>query len=241
MKAARSFIAVFIGWAAAFITHILRQVYDGSGFGYVADFGFYLFWPALFALTGWVVFGLPIVYLLPERIASRWYACTVTGTVICVLAYLLLVCTWATELIDLIWFPAIIGAVGGFTYSILGRVSFLDRFRRAAIPAMFLAPGIAVAAFAFLIWPAALRVTPYLGYRFGDSKTRSQAEYEIVSRIKPGDTFAELHRQYPALFGEPFLSIDYQGMADGSVVSYQIYFDETRTYVTKIDVNLPTK
>lgn len=238
MKAARSFIALFTGWAAAFITHIFWQVY-GSGFGYVTDFSFFLFWPALFALVGWAVFGLPVVYLIPERIASRWYACITIGTVVCVLTYLLLVCTSLPELVRLAWFPAILGAVGGFAYWILGRASFLNRFRRATIPAMFLAPGITVAAFAFLIWPTICRVTPYIGYQFGASEARAQAEYEIYSRIKPGDTFSELHQRYPNIFEEPLLSHSNNRTVAGSEWSYSIVFDETRTYVTEIDVKRP--
>jgi hypothetical protein len=241
LKAARSFISLFAGWATAFVTQILWQVYR-PGFGYVTDFGFFLFWPALFALVGWAVFGLPLVYFTPERIASRWHLCIVVGIVVCVLAYLLLVCTWLPQSFRLAWFPAIIGAVGGFTYWLLGRApaaSFLARWRRVAVPAMFLAPGIAVAAFAFLIWPVVLRVSPYLGYRFGAYESRALAEYEIYSRIRPGDTFSDLHRRYPAIFDEPMLSRSSNQTIKDFEWSYHIVFDETRTYVTKIDVKRP--
>lgn len=238
MKAARSFFALFTGWAAAFITLILWQVY-GPGFRHVTDFDFFLFWPAVFALVGWVLFGLPLVYFSPERLASRWYVCSLVGIVVCVLAYLLLVCTWLPESFRLAWFPAIIGAIGGFTYWMLGLSACLGRSPRVAIPALFLAPAMAVTAFAFLIWPLALSATPYLAYRFGDYRSRARAEYEIISRIKLGDTYAELHRRYPTIFDQPILSRSSSGTPAGLGWSYHIVFDETRTYVTKIDVQRP--
>jgi hypothetical protein len=238
VKAARSFFALFAGWAVAFVTQILWQVYR-PGFGYVTDFEFFLFWPALFALVGWSIFGLPVVYLTPERLASRWYICILVGFAVCIVAYLLLVCSWAREMIRLIWFPAIIGAVGGFTYWLLGRPSIDALFahsRSVAILVLCLAPWLAVSAFAFALWPAIIRVSPYLAFRFGASESRARAEYEIYSRIRPGDTFADLHMRYPTIFTEPIMGASGSGSAASFEWSYHITFDESRSRVANLEV-----
>ena len=57
---AASLFALFSGWCVAFVSLVAWQVHFG-GFGYLTDFEFWLFWPAIFALVGWLFFVLPAI------------------------------------------------------------------------------------------------------------------------------------------------------------------------------------
>ena len=232
VKAALSFFGIFIGWCVAIITLVCWQVF-APGFGYVTDFSFFLFWPALFGFIGWLIFVLPAVYLISD---GHWLLrlpfIVATGAVYGICVYLVLVCTWLTGGWTLVWFPAIMGGIGGAVYSLLLRWQILARFRTGAAICFFLMPLALLLLFALVVWPFVIDRFPYTAYVFGDYQSRDQAHLRILKSIRRGDTYSELHRKYPRIFTEPFLSQS----GGGTHYTYSISFDETATSVKEIEI-----
>jgi hypothetical protein len=240
MKAARSFLALFVGWIAACTWDYVRQLL--SAVGGVDRTLFLSGVHAFFTILGWLLLGLPVAYFTPKRFASRWYICAFVGGSICLIAYLLLICTWfpfALKLYWFPWFPLILGVVGGFTYWFLDTsliTKFLSNLRPAEIAAFYLLPFFMFSCCDLFLWPAVIKLSPYTAYRFGDVESRWRAKYEIFARIKVGDSYPALHKKYPAIFAEPILG----GSGGGSVGKfkwlYHIRFDDSRGSVTEISV-----
>lgn len=232
MKTALSFFSLFIGWCVAISALVCWQVF-ASGFGHVTDFNFFLFWPALFAFFGWLIFVLPAIYIVRgERPSMRFPVLMLTGAVYGVLVYLILVCTWLTEGWRLAWFPAIIGGVGGAVYSSLIRSRLVECRQGYRATALFLAPVVILSAFVFAVWPLVIRHLPYVAYVFGADESRGAAHLQILKCIRKGETFNELHRRYPRIFSEPMLGIS----GEDSRCRYRVSFDKTLTYVDEIEI-----
>lgn len=225
---------MFAGWSAAFLSLIGWQVLRKPGFGYITDFTFFLYWPALFGLIGWALILAPLLSWLDED--NRWLQPSViwaSGAASGVLIFALLVCTWVPSLVMFAWFPAIQGAVGGLTYAWLGHWSWLEERPAQARTVLLTGPPIALLVFSYVVWPLVIEHAPYVAYRFGADDSRAAAHLRILQRIKTGDTFADLQRRYPRLFSEPYMSST--GNIDGHH-SYNIKFDPTRTHVTEISI-----
>lgn len=225
---------MFVGWCAAFITLIGWQVLRKPGFGYITDFTFFLYWPALFGFIAWAAMVAPLLSWLDED--NRWLHPSMiwaSGAVFGVAVFALLVCTWSPSLAVFAWFPAIQGAVGGITYAGLGRWSWLEERPAKARAVLLAGPPVALLLFGCVVWPLVIDHVPYFAYRFGADDSRAAAHLRILQRIKTGDTFAELHRRYPKLFSQPYLSST--GNIDGHH-SYRIKFDPTLTHVTEISI-----
>jgi len=232
VKIAYSFFSIFAGWCVAILALICWQVF-APGFGYVTDFAFFLFWPGLFGFLGWLLFVVPAVLWVDD--SNHWMRfplILVSGTVYGVVVYLVLVCTWLAGGWMLAWFPAIMGGLGGATYSLLGKWQTLQRYRVSSTLGLFAAPSALLMLFAFALWPLITRHTPYIAYVFGASKSRDDAHLQILRGIRKGDTYSDLHGRYPRVFPEPFLGQS----GGGSHYTYSISFDETRTYVTEITI-----
>lgn len=232
MKIARTFFSIFVGWCVAIVALVCWQVF-APGFGYVTDFTFFLYWPALFGFIGWLVFVVPAVLCVSED--NRFMQLPViliTGAVYGVLIYLLLVCTWLASGWKLAWFPAVMGGVGGGVYSLLGRSKTFRRHHTVTTVGFFAAPVALLALFSFFLWPFVTAHIPYVAYVFGANQSRDDAHLQILKSIRTGDTYADLHRRYPRIFIEPFLSRS----GGGADYTYSISFDETRTYVTEITI-----
>lgn len=225
---------MFVGWCVAFITLIAWQVLRKPGFGYVTDFTFFLYWPALFGFIAWAAMVVPLLSWLDEN--NRWLQLSViwaSGAALGIVVFALLVCTWSPSLAVFAWFPAIQGSVGGIIYAGLGRWSWLEE-RPARAQAFLLAgPLVVLLLFGCVIWPLVIDHAPYFAYVFGADRSRAAAHLRILQRIKIGDTFTDLHRRYPKLFSEPYLSST--GNIDGHH-SYRITFDQTRNNVTEISI-----
>jgi hypothetical protein len=240
MKAARSFFSLFLGWLAACGWDYFSKLCSGAGF--IDQTLFLSVYHAAVSILGWLLFGLPTIFLAPQRWASRWYICLSVGITIGVLAYLLLLCTWCPDGLRLPWFPsfpAILGGVGGLSYWLLGTAPanrIQQRSQPVSIAALYLLPCFAYLTFLFVVWPALIKWSPHVVYRFGDGESRSRAEYQIFTHIKAGDTFSELHQRYPAVFDKPILGGSGSGHVGKFAWSYRIKFDESRRYVTQVDV-----
>ncbi len=239
MRAAKSFFALFVGWSAACTWDYLRQLLSVGGVGETL---FLSGVHAFFVILGWLLLGLPVVYFTPQRFASRWYICIVVGGSICVVAYLLLICTWfpdAWRLYWLPWFPFILGIAGGFTYWLLGTSAvtrLVSRLHPVAVATLYLLPFVIFAACEFFVWPSVIELSPYTAYRLGDEESRWRAEYEIFARVRVGDSYSILHEKYPAIFKEPILGGSGGGLVGKVRWIYHIRFDSTRSYVTEISV-----
>lgn len=230
-KALFSFFSLFIGWCAAITTLVCWQVFV-TDYGYVTDFNFFMFWPALFAVCGWLIFVVPAINIVRrEQPVMQFPAIIVTGAVYGVLIYLILVCTWATGTWRLAWFPAVMGGVGGGVYSLLMRSPLTDHLRGYRAMTLFLAPAVILCTFSFVIWPLVTRHLPYVAYVFGAGESRAAAHLQIFKHIRKGDTFTDLHRRYPRIFKQPIRSM----LIEDSGFHFSISFDKTGTYVDKVE------
>jgi hypothetical protein len=234
VKTARSFVGMFAGWCAAFTTLIAWQVLRKPGFGYVTDFTFFLYWPALFGLVAWAICVAPLLSWLEDE--NPWLRPSIiwaSGALLGLVLFLLLVCTWAPSLVVFAWFPIIQGAVGGIIYAGLGRWSWLEKRPAWARTILMSGPPVLLLCFSLLLWPLVIHRAPYFAYRFGADESRAAAHLRILQGVKVGDTFADLHRLYPKLFSQPYLSST--GNIDGHH-SYRIRFDPSLDHVTEISI-----
>ena len=114
MKATKSLLAVFIGLLAA-------CVWDFSCRPVIAPEPYVIFLTFVCpCFLGWVLFVLPVVYFLPQRMASRWYVCVSVGIFIS-LGPQLLLNHFLSEggAFRFPWSGAILGVVGGIAYWLL--------------------------------------------------------------------------------------------------------------------------
>jgi hypothetical protein len=242
VKAAKSFMALFIGWLAACTWDYFRQLLSVAG---TAQYTLFLSGiHASFTMLGWLLFGLPVAYFTPRRWSSRWYICVFVGFAISLIAYLLLIYSWlgknALQLPWFPWFPVILGAVGALAYWLLNTNvidHFLSRSRVAAITGLYLLPWLILFGSVFILWPVFIKVCPYTAYRFGDSESRDRAKYEILIHLEMGDTYSTLHQKYPIIFNQPILGETGEESAGNFKWIYHIKFDDKRSRITEIIVN----
>jgi hypothetical protein len=197
--AAASLFALFAGWSAAFVVLIGWQVHSG-GFGYVTDFQFWLFWPAMIVALAWLLFVVPlIVFAKPTGIFYRPLLAAGAWAGLAVLAYVVLVCTWAADAFYLIWFPALVGGTAGLLFPLLARSRFPSYLFWAS-------PSIIAVFVSCVLWPSLEFMAPNFTYTYGTPGARDRSLFRVVRSIKVGDSSAELQRRYPAIFPYSFSS-----------------------------------
>ncbi len=117
--AAASLFSLFAGWCAAFVLLVVWQVH-ATDFGEIIDFDFWFHGTAIFAFLGWVVFVVPVInFARADGLLYRPLVATIVGVGLAMVAYAVLVCTWAPEMGNDAWFPAVIGGVAGILCPLL--------------------------------------------------------------------------------------------------------------------------
>ena len=126
--AAASLFALFADWSAAFVVLIGWQVHSG-GFGYVTDFQFWLFWPAMIVALAWLSFVVPlIVFAKPTGVFYRpLFAAGSIGLVwLC-----LHMSSWSVRgwpgTVCLISFPAFVGSTSRSAVPVCSRGAVIRR------------------------------------------------------------------------------------------------------------------
>jgi len=226
LRASYSFFAVFIGWLIPCLGFLAWMQFRSS-FGYITDFGFILFWPLLFSFLGWLFVGLPLVLLLRgDRFRSPLVIISV-AVASTTIVFLAISALFGFGLFYFLWWPVLIGIIGGATFWIL------QRYQPRSNWIFWVAPVTFFPLVRFVILPMGIAFFPYTTHVLAEGAIGNEAVFAVMHRVKVGDSFQDLHRRYPQLFPEPSLVMSsYSG--DGA--SYTISFDDSRQKVTKIEV-----
>jgi hypothetical protein len=231
---AASLFALFSGWCVAFVSLVAWQVHFG-GFGYLTDFEFWLFWPAIFALVGWLFFVLPAIgFVSLDSILYRPLFAVLSWASLAVVAYAVLVCTWAADAWYLARFPAIIGGVAGLIFPFLAK---------SRCPTYILAagPSIVLICFWCFLWPSLEVICPGFTYTYGTENARNRSRLRVFQAIKNGDSMLELERRYPSIFpgsSSGVEGIDVSGGTERYEYRFQISIDQITGNVDHVSCEL---
>ena len=226
-RVAHSFFAAFIGWLAPFIALLARMQFDQSGFGYITDFEFFLFWPLIFTFIGWLLVGLPLVLIMGDNRIRQLGFVVGSATLATTLSFLVIAALYGFGLIPLIWWPLIIGLIGGTVFWLLQRYQPFRSWVFWLVPIIFF-PFIR-----FVLLPIGISFFPYRTHVLAEGTIGPEALYAVIERVQVGDTYEELHRRYPQIFSEPVSSMS---SSLGSGWSYSITFGKNGHRVTKVEI-----
>jgi hypothetical protein len=230
-RAAYSFFAAFIGWLVPFVGYLALLQSGVIGSGEITDFSFLLFWPLLFTGLGWLLVGLPFALFRPEQEKLTTGRGLLLGTSVTTVTYLALAIWLGWFILVFIWWPILIGLIGGAVYLTLLRK---QPFQEKLWP-FWVAPFLCFALTRWVVLPVTEQYFPYTYYVLGEGAIGPEAEWSIIERIEPGDRWEHLHRRYPALFAEPTSSIH---KVQGNGWSYFLRFDESGR-VSEVQVKRP--
>jgi hypothetical protein len=225
-RAAHSFFAAFAGWLIPFVGYLAWLQFDERGFGYITDFEFLLFWPLLFTAIGWLVVGLPIAISLGRAAVPGIGKVILISTAATTATFLCIAALFQIGLMTLIWWPVLIGLIGGIVYWLLQRSQPLRGWVFWSIPVLFF-PFVR-----FVVLPIGIAFFPYTTHVLAEGAIGREALIGVIKRIEVGDTYQELHRRYPQIFYQPVLGIS----SSGGGCSYSIQFDDTRARVVKVEI-----
>jgi hypothetical protein len=229
-RAAHSFFAVFIGWLLPFIGLLSWMQFRTTGFGYITDFEFFLFWPLIFTFLGWLVVGLPLALKIGKGKETRFWVSVVCWTLATTVSFLLVAALFQFGIIFLIWWPVLSGAIAGSLFWLLQV--------KNSVPAVvaWVSPIIFFPFVRFVLLPIGIAYFPYTTHVIAEGAIGQEALYAVIERIEVGDTFEELNRKYPQIFDQPILGTS---SSSGNGWSYSIKFDDGRAKVIEIEVNKP--
>jgi len=224
--ASYSFFAAFVGWLVPFVGLLAWMQFDERGFGYITDFKFLLFWPLFFTVLGWLSVGMPIALSLGRNSRPGFGKVVTIATLATTTTFLGIAALFRFGLMVLIWWPVLIGLIGGSVYWLLARAQFRHSWVFWVTPILFF-PLIR-----FVALPIGIAFFPYTTHVLGEGAIGEGALLEVIKRVKVGDTYEELHRRYPRIFNEPILGRSPHG--DGWF--YSIQFDDSRERVVEVTV-----
>ena len=225
-RAAYSFFAAFIGWLLPFIGLMLIRQF-GVGFGYITDFEFFLIWPLIFTFAGWLLVGLPVALLLKEETVQNLKFVLLISTGSTTVVFLLISALFKFEIIFLIWWPILIGLIGGSVFWLLNKRQPLQNWVFVIIPILFF-PLIR-----FMVLPIGIEHFPYTTHVLAEGAIGNEALLNVIRKVEVGDTYQELHRRYPQIFSEPIIGTSYSSTEGGE---YSIEFDEVGGKVIEVKV-----
>ena len=229
-KAAHSFFSAFIGWFFPFIGLLTSMQFRSTGFGYITDFDFFLFWPLIFTFLGWLLVGLPVSLKIGRGSETKYWLCLLSWTLATTLSFLLVAALFQFGIIFLIWWPILIGVIGGSIFW------FLEAKFPIPTSFSFLLPILFFPFVRFVLLPLGIAYFPYTTHILADGAIGQKALYAVIERVEVGDTFEELHQRYPQIFEEPILGTSSHS---GNGWSYRIKFDEDRHSVIEIEIHKP--
>jgi hypothetical protein len=231
--AAASLLSAFAGWCVAFLVLVvwnLPRVHPpGSD-----TLDEWMLLPGMFAFLAWVLFALPVVASArADGLLYRPWFAPIVGTGLALAAYAILVCPWAHDdrVWQMIWFPAIIGAVAGILFPLVAR---------SRCPAYLLlsGPSIVLLSFWCLLWPLLENLTPDLTYRYGTPDVRARSLHRILQSIRVGDSTTELRRRHPVLSSLPVAGMQGGGSTDRYEYRYEIGIDRATGCVKSVSSEL---
>ena len=153
---------------------------------------------------------------------------TVTvATMSTTLVFLAIVALFQFGLFPLIWWPVLIGMIGGTIFWLLQRFQPLHGWTFWIPPIVFFPFG------RFVLLPIGIAFFPYTTHLLAEGAIGQEAVYAVIQRINVGDSFEDLHRRYPQIFTEPIIGMSSYS-SDGT--SYSISFDDKRERVTKVEL-----
>ena len=224
--ACHSFLAAFVGWLVPFIG-FLGYLQFGPGFGYITDFQSLLFWPLLFTFLGWLILALPLALTLRSERFRSLGMIVLLATASTGLSFLAIAAMFRFTILFMIWWPLLIGIIGGILFWILERTNPIPDWLCWTLPIVFF-PFVR-----FVLLPLGIAFFPYTTHVLGEGAIGREALYRVIESIRVGDTYEDLHRRFPQIFSQPtYGTSSYSG--DGW--SYSITFDEQRQRVVDVKV-----
>lgn len=232
-KLALSFSAAFLGWCAGLAWFVAWNVL-GRGFGYVTDFDAIAIWSGLFTFAAWAAGVVPAVLFVGEERAIYRLPWSALFGGACGSASCALFLAPIRGAIELLGSPVFLGQaclVGALSWSLYACAAVRAWPRRHAALAGSLLPPIALAAFAFVFWPALESVAPAVAYRIGSDDARQRIFARTLRELRVGDSIELLRERLPGEFD--FETTRTTGNR-GPHFSYTIEFVEGR--VTKVEL-----
>jgi len=222
MKLATSFFAVFCGWASSFL---LLMLFGAISWGRITDFNSLLWNPLMFGFLGWIIFGLPFVYLVPvDSRFLRFPWSPLVGACLSLVAYWILI-GWA--LVPLVYMHVFAGMIGVFAlpiYSLMiRRAHGMSRVSRIYLVLVSMgSPFLLFFTFQYALWPSMERLFPGLLSSHGTWQTQQRILERTLEKLEVGDAFEDLRRRLPDVFREPAMSVN----LDANGGRYTIYFKD---------------
>ncbi|MFN0242436.1 MAG: hypothetical protein ACKVWV_06035 [Planctomycetota bacterium] len=232
-KLALSFSAAFVGWTVGLAWYVAVAVLR-PGFGYVTDFDAIAAWSGIFAFAAWVIAVIPLALRVDEEGAlcrAPWAPVFggVCGVLLCIV--FLIPIGGGAEVLGQPTFLGQAFLVGGTSWWLYTWAARRPWPPRLAVACGALLPPIAIALFAFVVWPSLERITPSFAYRFGSDEARQRMFERTLRELRVGDSIDALRERLPGEFD--FETTRTTGNR-GPHLSYTIEFEEGR--VTKVEL-----
>jgi hypothetical protein len=232
VKVALSLLALFVGWAAAFLTMVVFLSWSSSRGG-VADFDFLLWWPLLFALLGWAIFGIPLILKVPLTARPMRFPLNfVTGVLLSSAAYWVLIgwATWRVWYLHI--FAALVGLVAVPTFVALSLLlePYGRKYAALVTLACLLLPPALFLSFEHLVWPAVEHRYPTIAYSLGSLRSQARVLRHVLLTTRAGDSFEKLHARLPQMFPKPFVAMSGSGYG----YSYEILMENNQVKEIKL-------
>ena len=144
MRPARSFFSLFIGWVVALPVYLHLYVDLVT----LTPHHYGIFFPLVALIVvwiAWLLFVIPLLLKVPAE--SQWLDfpwMPLTSTALAFAVYAILVGTWFHEALQMAWMAGIIGAIGGTTYALLGKLSVVKRYPILMMFVYYLTPFVSV-------------------------------------------------------------------------------------------------
>ncbi|MEM7146034.1 MAG: hypothetical protein AAF591_12930 [Verrucomicrobiota bacterium] len=223
-RAAHSFFAAFVGWLLPFVGYLAWLQFNSSGFGYITDFGFLLFWPLLLTFVGWAAVALPMsLNLWKDQIPTLGKTILISTTA--TTGTFLLIAAWFRfGLIWMLWWPVLIGLIGGAIFWLLEKWHPRHVWTFWLIPILFF-PFVRLVAL-----PIAVNQFPYITHVLAEGAISPEARINVIKRIQVGDHFNDLQVKYPKFFTTPVKNTSFSGGG----WEYYIRFDHPGGQVVEV-------
>lgn len=135
-RGAHSFFAAFASWLVPFLGFMVWMQF-GNGSGYITDFKFLFFWPLLFTFIGWLFVGLPLVFLLQGERFRSLLVTVLVAVASTTLVFLGIAALFQFGLMAMIWWPVLIGLIGGTIFWVLQKYQPLRGWIFWILPIVF--------------------------------------------------------------------------------------------------------
>jgi hypothetical protein len=226
--ASYSFLAAFVGWLVSSAIYLPQLGVGAEPLSLRGDLESLLFWSLFFTLLGWAAVGLPLALKLNEIRHRRFFFVVAAATLSTTFTFGLIAALTGFVLIFLVWWPVLIGIIGGMSFWLLEQKRRVPAWVCWALPITFFP------FMKFVVLPIGVAHFPYTTHVFAGGIAGKEALFNVIEMVKVGDRAEDLHHRYPEIFQYPkgggqFASVD--GWF------YSVSFDDEGHRVTEVVIN----